>query len=199
MITNYDFNIFNVFFLFCCQDLVGGVGVSLIIFIMSSMFLESIDNFLMGSSFGPLIALATVIFMLYIYPVEKGRWSIDRGDTAAILGVGLGVFMGCWLSKPMDDILTGPFPVQLFSYHTIVMSVVRFVVGILLVIPTRFIMKMICFKILPVIMPTNGIEEVRRRPLVELPYKIITYTSIGFNVAYLSPLVFNLINISRHV
>ena len=173
--------------------------MSLIIFSMSSMFLESIDGFLMGSSFGPLIALAAVIFMLYIYPVEKDRWSMDRGDTAAILGVGLGTFMGCWLNTPMDDILTGPFPVRLFSYHTVVMSLVRFVVGILLVIPTRFIMKMICFKTLPFIMPTNGVEEVRKRPLVELPYKIITYTSIGFNVAYLSPLFFNLINISRDV
>ena len=168
------------------------------IYLLSSLFLESTDKFLMASPVGPLIALLAVILMLFLYPVEKGRWSIDRGDTAAILGVGLGVFTGCWLSTPMDDILTGPFPIKLFSYNTLVMSFVRFVVGILVVVPTRFIMKMLCFKILPVIMPTNGVEEVRRRPLVELPYKIITYTSIGFNVAYLSPLVFSLINISRH-
>ena len=181
------------------QDLAGGIGVSLVIYLLSSLFLESTDKFLMASSIGPLIALLAVVFMLYIYPVEKDRWSMDRGDTAAILGVGLGVFTGCWLNTPLDDILTGPFPVQLFSYHTLLMSLIRFVVGILLVVPTRFIMKMICFKILPVIMPTNGVEEVKKRPLVELPYKIITYTSIGFNVAYLSPLFFNLINISRNV
>ena len=181
------------------QDLAGGVGVSLVIYLLSSLFLVSTDNFLMASSIGPLIALTAVVFMLYIYPIEKDRWSMDRGDTAAILGVGLGVFTGCWLNPPLDDVLTGPFPVQLFSYYTLVMSLVRFIVGIVLVIPTRFIMKMLCFKILPAIMPTNGVEEVRKRPLVELPYKIITYTSIGFNVAYLSPLFFNLINISRTI
>lgn len=181
------------------QDLVGGIGVSLVIFLLSTLFLESTDKFLMASPVGPLIALSMVIFMLYIYPVEKDRWSMDRGDTAAILGVGLGTFTGCWLNTPLDDTLTGPFPISIFSYHTLAMSLVRFIVGILLVIPTRFIMKMICFKILPIIMPTNGVEEVRKRPLVELPYKIITYTSIGFNVSYLSPLFFNLINISRNL
>ena len=175
------------------------MGVSLILFMLSSLFLKSTDKFLMASSYGPLIALLAVVLMLYIYPVEKDHWSMDRGDTAAILGVGLGTFTGCWLNTPLDDILTGPFPVQLFSYHTLVMSLLRFIVGILLVIPTRFIMKMICFKILPVIMPTNGVEEVRKRPLVELPYKIITYTSIGFNVSYLCPIFFNLINISRNM
>lgn len=170
--------------------------MSLVLFMLSSLFLTSTDKFLMASSYGPLIALLAVVFMLYIYPIEKDRWSMDRGDTAAILGVGLGVFTGCWLNTPLDDILT---PVHPFSYHTLVMSLLRFTVGILVVVPTRFIMKMICFKILPVIMPTNGIEEVRKRPLVELPYKIITYTSIGFNVSYLSPLFFNLINISRNM
>ena len=160
-------------------------------------YLESVDHYLMLSPIGPMIAGAIVMSMLYVYPVEKNRWSVDRGDTAAILGVGLGIFTGCWLDIPLDDTLTGPFPVTLFSLPTVGMSILRFLVGIVVLVAVRFIMKTLCYLILPAIMPTSGVEEVKKRPFVELPYKILTYTSIGLGVAYLSPQVFKLINISR--
>ena len=44
---------------------------------------------------------------------------------------------------------------------------------------------------------THGVEEVVKRPLVELPYKVITYSSIGFSAAAVAPVVFEICNISR--
>jgi hypothetical protein len=58
-------------------------------------------------------------------------------------------------------------------------------------------MKLLCYKLLPVIMPTHRVKEVVKRPLVELLYKIITYGAIDFNAMYLSKIVFEMCGISR--
>ena len=146
-----------------------------------------------------LIALPLlVIFMLYIYPVDRGRWSIDRGETAAILGVGMGALLGFHIhGRFPDDIDSGPFKMALPSLQVVGASFVRFVVGVLLLLPTRFVMKLLCFRLLPAVMPTHGVEEVVKRPLVELPYKIITYSMIALNATYLVFYVFEICNISR--
>ena len=146
-----------------------------------------------------LIALPLlVIFLLYIYPVDPNRWTMDRGDTAAILGVGMGALLGFHLhGRFPDDLDSGPFVVTMPSLQVIGASVVRFVVGVLLLLPTRFVMKLLCFRLLPAIMPTHGVKEVVKRPLVELPYKIITYSMIALNTTYLVFYVFEICNISR--
>ena len=145
-----------------------------------------------------LFLILTVIFLLYIYPVDPNHWSKDRGDTGAILGTSLGVLLGCCASGPSpDDLNPGPFPLILPSIHLLSMYVVRFIVGLLLLLPTRFVMKLLCFKLLPLVMPTHGVREVVKRPLVELPYKIITYGAIGFNAVYLSKIVYEICGISR--
>ena len=123
---------------------------------------------------------------------------MDRGDTAAIWGVGVGVIMAFWYHGPYpDDLDPGPYIIAFPSLQTITMCVIRFIVGILLLVPVRFLMKLLCFKLLPAIMPTHGVEEVVKRPLVELPYKIITYSAIGFSSAYVAPVVFEICNIAR--
>ena len=61
------------------------------------------------------MAIAGVIFALVIYLVEK-RWTIDRGDTAAILGSAVGVNIGSWLYPSPDNSVVGPFPVRLASF-----------------------------------------------------------------------------------
>ena len=147
-----------------------------------------------------LIFFATLSYS-HTYPwafTHTHRWTMDRGDTAAIWGVGVGVVLGfCFHGPYPDDLDHGPFILTLPSLQVIGMSVLRFVVGILLLLPVRFLMKLFCFKLLPAIMPTHGVEEVVKRPLVELPYKIITYGTIGFTAAYVAPVVFEICNISR--
>ena len=69
--------------------------------------------------------------------------------------------------------------------------------GLLLLLPTRFLMKLLCYNLLPVIMPTHGVKEKAKRPLVELPYKIFTYGALGFNAIYLCKVVFEICGISR--
>lgn len=161
-------------------------------------FLESIDIFIFYSPLCPFVAVSLVILMLCIYPVEV-YWTCDRGDTAAILGVALGMCLAMHYHGPFpDDLIEGPIKTNLPSYQSLMMGLLRFIVGVLLVFPTRFIMKLLCFRILPAIVPTHGVDEVGKRPLVELPYKIVTYSSIAFSVVYISTLVFELCGINRY-
>ena len=157
-----------------------------------------IDHFLLHNPITIPLIITAVIFFLYIYPVDKTRWTMDRGDTAAILGVFIGIISGFNIHGPYpDDLDPGPYVISLPSLHVASLSLIRFVVGILLVLPTRFVMKLLCFKLLPAIMPTHGVKDVVKRPLVELPYKLITYSAISFSAIYLCPIMFEICNISR--
>ncbi len=160
--------------------------------------MDSIDQFLRHSDYLVYLAVFGVIFLTYIYPVHPDKWTVDRGDTAAIIGSSAGIVVGYWYHGGYPgDLLPGPFVTELPSIHAISLSFIRFVVGVLVLLPIRFVMKLICFKLLPVLMPTHGVKEVVRRPLVELPYKIITYSVLGFNVTCLVPIVFDICGISR--
>ena len=180
------------------QDILAGLFIAIIMLLLGLPALPFIDWLVFDYKYTLIAAPLLVIFLVYIYPVEPDSWSVDRGDTAAILGVGLGGVLGCHLhGRFPDDLDPGPFEVVLPSLQVVGVGTVRFVVGVLVVLPTRFIMKLLCFKLLPVIMPTHGVEEVVKRPLVELPYKIITYSMISLNVAFFAFYTFEMCNISR--
>ena len=180
------------------QDLLGGWAIAVVMLIVCIPGLPFFDWFAFDYDYTLIAVPLLIIFLLYIYPVDPGHWSMDRGDTAAILGSGFGLVLGFHLyGRFPDDIDPGPFEVALPSLPVVGLSIVRFVVGVLLLLPTRFVMKLLCFRLLPLIMPTHGVEEVVKRPLVELPYKIITYGMIGFNAVYLVTYVFEICNISR--
>ena len=135
--------------------------------------------------------------MMIMYPVTD-QWSMDRGDTAAILGSTLGMLLGYNYDGPLDDdLVTGPFKVHFPTSQEMGYHMLRYIVGVLLIFPTRFTMKLLCFKLLPSIMPDQGILEVQKRPFVELPYKLIAYSTIGFTMMHICPMVFELCQIQR--
>ena len=181
------------------QDIVVGSLIAVVMFPVVIMGMNLIEYYLFsGSYWTPLFIILGVIFLLYIYPVDPNHWSKDRGDTAAILGVGMGILLGHYVTGPFpDDLERGPIPVSLPSINTLGLSITRFVVGLLLILPTRFVMKLLCYKLLPAIMPTHGVKDKTKRPLVELPYKIITYGTLAFDALYLCNLLFEICGISR--
>lgn len=181
------------------QDILGGLLISLVMLALSVPLLAYLDVYLLHSPFATPLSLAVVVLLLTIYPVEPHRWTMDRGDTAAILGVGLGIVVGSnFLGEVADDFLQQPTQLQWPLLTDIYLYIVRFVLGVLLLVSTRFVMKLICFRLLPALMPTGGVEEVGKRPWVELPYKVITYGAIGFNCAYTSIHLFRVFGICRY-
>ena len=180
------------------QDVLVGSLVAVVMFPVVIIGMNLIEYHLFHTPYTPIFIILIVIFLIYIYPVDTKHWSRDRGDTGAILGAGMGVLLAhCVIGPFPDDLETGPIPISLPSINSMGLSITRFVVGLLLLLPTRFIMKLFCYKLLPVIMPTHGVKEEGKRPLVELPYKLITYGALGFNALYLCSLVFEICGISR--
>ena len=167
---------------------------------LSVPLLGPLDIYLLHSPITAPLSLAVVVLLLAIYPVDPHQWTMDRGDTAAILGVGLGIVIGSnFLGEIADDLLQPPIQLQWPVLTDIYLYIVRFVLGLLLLVTTRFIMKLICFRLLPALMPTGGVEEVGKRPWVELPYKVITYGAIGFNCVYTSIHLFRAFGICRYL
>ena len=180
------------------QDMAAGTSIAIVMLPVLMVSMNTIEHYLFYSPYTGIGLLFIVVFLLYIYPVDSQNWSGDRGDTAAILGSSCGLLLSQWVVGPLpDDLDPGPFAITIPSISVMSLCIVRFVVGLLLLLPTRFVMKLLCYKLLPVIMPTHGVKEVVKRPLVELPYKIITYGAIGFNAMYLSKVVFEICGISR--
>ncbi len=177
-----------------------GVCIALVTFPVVMLGMDQLEHHLFYSpNTAAITIILATIFLLYIYPVDSQNWSRDRGDTGAILGSSMGFMVAHCIQGPLpDDLDPGPFLVTMPSIHVMSLCVVRFVVGLLLLLPTRFVMKLLCYKLLPVIMPTHGVQEVGKRPLVELPYKIITYGALGINTVYLSNVVFEICGISRY-
>jgi len=172
------------------------VAIAVLPFLVLKM--DTINYYLFYGPYTPVLLICVVVFLLYIYPVDPHHWSRDRGDTGAILGSSMGFLMGhCFTGPSPDDLNPEPFSLAVPSISIMSLCMVRFVVGLLLLLPTRFVMKLLCYKLLPAIMPTHGVEEVGKRPLVELPYKIITYGAIGFNAVFLCKAVFEICGISR--
>ena len=177
----------------------GGVLISVVMLALSVPLLGPLDLYLLHSSAAAPLSLVVVIILLYVYPVESHRWTMDRGDTAAILGVGIGVVWGSYmLGEVADDLLLPPLQFSWPPLTDIYLFIVRFVLGVLLLVSTRFVMKLLCFRLLPALMPTGGVEEVGKRPWVELPYKVITYGTIGFNCTYTSIHLFRVFGICRY-
>ena len=156
------------------------------------------DNVIFGSDHITIKLLVLVVILLYIYPVKRNTWSCDRGDCAALLGAVCGMALGIELTgRSPDDTLPEPIVVGLPTMTKVWLGLVRMVLGSIFLLTIRFVMKLLCFRLLPAIMPSHGVEDVRRRPLVELPYKIITYGTLGYFVICVAPVMFEICGISR--
>ena len=177
--------------------MIGGTVIAVLVLVIITPFLDLLDHIIFSYSYFAPLSVLVCVLMVLAYP-SSDHWSIDRGDVCAVLGATIGVLMGCSYNGPYpEDHLTGPIPISFPSTQELGFCMLRFIVGVLLMFPVRFIMKLLCFRLLPSIMPDHGIQEVQKRPLVEIPYKLITYSAIGFTMSCVCMVVFELCNISR--
>lgn len=181
--------------------MIAGVIYALLVLVIVIPFLEPIDTFLITSNYGPLVALTVGFAMCYYYPSLK-QWSTARGDTTIITGTVVGFSVGAYLSHglgllarpaepPLYDI---QFPNALGYLHVLV----RTPIGILMFFACRYILKR---SLLRVICSLNGLDwrdpASKKLKAVELPYYYLSYFVLGVDIAFLSPVIFRLLNIER--
>lgn len=182
-------------------DVIAGVIYSLLCLFSVIPILEPLDTFLITSPYAPFVALTVGFAMCYYYPSLK-QWSTARGDTTIIIGTVVGFSVGAFLNNefgllerpaepPLYDI---QFPNALGYLH----AIVRTPIGIGMFVACRYVLKR---SLLRVICSLNSLDwrdpASKQLKCVELPYYYLSYFVLGIDIAFLSPLVFRLLNIER--
>ncbi|NXN38024.1 SGPP2 phosphatase, partial [Rhinoptilus africanus] len=180
-------------------DVIGGALISAVLLVLLYPAWDTIDHLLLTSPFCPLLSIVVPLVLCYNYP-KLDYYSPTRGDTTTILGAGAGATVGFWLNNQYaapaytsENFQLG-FP--LISSKMLVVVLARFFVGIFIVLLTRRLMKSVVLGMLgyrykfPI-----GDLEARRRLEVEVPYKFVTYSSVGFCATVLVPLLHGLLGL----
>ncbi|OXB83070.1 UNVERIFIED_CONTAM: hypothetical protein H355_016634 [Colinus virginianus] len=175
-------------------DVIGGALISAALLVLLYPVWDSIDHVLLTSPFCPLLSIAVPLLLCYNYP-KLDYYSPTRGDTTTILGAGAGATVGFWLNHQY----VAPAYVIRNSHITstvVVLMLARFFVGLLVILLTRQLMKNVVLRVLCYCytFPIADLDA-RRRLEVEVPYKFVTYSSVGFTATVIVPLLHELLGL----
>lgn len=173
--------------------------MTLPIVVIGSLSINDIDVWILSSPYSPIVLIILSISLVLLYPAPKDRWTSTRGDTTMILSGSVGACLGMWLEcrisgRLPEEGFNFPYPIGLPTFDALAMAFLRWIFTIAFIVPLRAIMKSIIFTVLPVILPKSDIEP-SKRAAIELPYRYINYSIIGFSVTFISPLLMRRIGI----
>ncbi|XP_044128001.1 sphingosine-1-phosphate phosphatase 1 [Bufo gargarizans] len=182
-------------------DVVAGVLYSILILIVFHPALDIIDNFNLTYEYAPLIIISLHL-VLGIFSFTLDTWSTSRGDTAEILGSGAGIACGSHVSymlgllkEPPPDTL--PLAIPSFTVPLLGKAMLRVLVGLVVLLLIRAVMKMITIPLACKVfgIPCDDVRKARQRMEVELPYRYLTYGTVGFAVMFIVPYLFTWIGL----
>uniref|UniRef100_H2Y802 Phosphatidic acid phosphatase type 2/haloperoxidase domain-containing protein n=1 Tax=Ciona savignyi TaxID=51511 RepID=H2Y802_CIOSA len=181
-------------------DVIGGVALTAAYLTIGWPFMELVDEYTLTTKFAPWIIIMSHFLLGVIYP-NTDRYSTSRGDTIIILGVGAGCHCASWWHYQygfyFEPTASLPYQLSLPTFDMLCMSIMRAVLGCLLTILIRFLMK---FVSLYIVCHAVGVSKddpgARQRKDVEVAYKFTTYTGVTFFALGIVPVVFRLINLT---
>lgn len=183
-------------------DVIAGFLYSLLILAVFYPFLDAIDEFNLSSRFAPALTVS-LHAALGLFSFTLDTWSTSRGDTAQILGTGAGIAVSSHLNHQLSLIHDPPasmLPLQAppLSWGLFGWSLLRFVLGVVMLIGTREVMKTLTIPLVcrAVGISSQDVRKARQNMLVELPYRYIVYWTVGFGAFFLVPFIFSCIGLS---
>lgn len=183
-------------------DVIAGFLYTILILIIFYPLVDLIDNFNQTYKYAPLIIIGLHL-ILGIFSFTLDTWSTSRGDTAEILGSGAGIACGSHaaynLGISLDPSLhTLPLAIPPLTVTLFGKAILRVVIGMLLVLFVRDIMKKVTIPLACKLfgIPCHDLRQARQHMEVELPYRYITYGTVGFSITFLIPYIFSFIGIS---
>ncbi|KAM9317382.1 sphingosine-1-phosphate phosphatase 2 [Gastrophryne carolinensis] len=164
-------------------DVICGVVIALLFLALTFPVWDLLDHQLLTNSISPVVAVITGYLLSYNYP-NLDHYSTTRADTTVILGVGAGTCVGVWLNHQfgLTYIPSGTLPLAIppFTFGMLSKHVLRFGLGVVLLVIIRFIAKTLSLKVLGSYYGVSTQDQlVRQRLEIEVPYKFVTYISIG--------------------
>lgn len=183
-------------------EVITGFLYSLLILAFFHPILDKIDNFYMTDHYAPLVIIVSHV-SLGLVAFSLDSWSTSRGDTAQALGTGVGIALathvnyqlGLLLDVPLSSL---PLTLPSLSVGLLVRSLLRFLLGVAVLLVTRMVMKAVTIPFLCRLfgLPTDDVRRARQHMKVELPYRYIVYSVVGFNCAFVVPLLFSILHLA---
>ncbi|XP_023578864.1 sphingosine-1-phosphate phosphatase 2 [Octodon degus] len=176
-------------------DVLGGVLITAFLIVLTYPAWTLIDCL---DSASPLFLVCIIVvpFVLcYNYPVSE-YYSPTRADTTTILAAGTGMIVGFWInhffhlvSKPAE-----PLPViqniPPLTTDKLILGLTKFTVGIALILLVRQLVQNLSLQVLfSWFKVVTRNKEARRRLEIEVPYKFVTYTSVGICATTFVPML----------
>ncbi|KAM5163522.1 sphingosine-1-phosphate phosphatase 2 isoform 2-T2 [Mantella aurantiaca] len=180
-------------------DVICGAMIALLFLAATFPTWDIVDHQLLTNSICPVVAVTTGYFLSYNYP-KLDHYSTTRADTTVILGVGAGICVGVWLTNQMGltYIPAGDFPLAIppITFYLLFKAIVRFILGVVLLVVTRYIAKNLSLKALGswYKVPTHD-QLVKQKLEIEVPYKFVTYTSIGIVATAAVPWLYHMLDL----
>ncbi|XP_023027121.2 sphingosine-1-phosphate phosphatase 2 [Leptinotarsa decemlineata] len=189
-------------------DIIVGLILAVLIMCVMVPFVDLLDDYLLRSSTSPLLLLVSSILMIVYYP-NSGKWTPTRGDTTMIISVCVGIHIGAWLNfqtglmTPTE--LAAPYVIMWPSYTMLGCMVMRTSIGFTCVILSKDICKNLTYNFLCTLLKedvdnlkkSENTLQNKHKTFVELCYKYIYCSMVGFNTVYLLPQLFRFLRIER--
>ncbi|XP_035474210.1 sphingosine-1-phosphate phosphatase 1 [Scophthalmus maximus] len=183
-------------------EVITGFLYSLLILAFFNPLLDKIDTFYMMDHYAPLVIIVSHV-SLGLVAFSLDSWSTSRGDTAQALGTGAGAALATHVNYQLGLLLDPPsssLPLALPSIGTglVVRSLLRFLLGVAALLATRMVMKAVTIPFLCRLfgLPSDDVRRARQHMKVELPYRYIVYSAVGFICTCVVPLLFRILNLA---
>lgn len=184
------------------QEVITGFLYSLLILAFFHPILDKIDSFYMMGHYAPLVIIVSHV-SLGLVAFSLDSWSTSRGDTAQALGTGAGAALATHVNYQLGLLMDPPLsslPLTFPSISTslVFLSLLRFLIGVAVLLVTRMIMKAVTIPFLCRLfgLPSDDVRQARQHMKVELPYRYIVYSVVGFSCVCVVPLLFRILNLA---
>ncbi|XP_026347620.3 sphingosine-1-phosphate phosphatase 2 [Ursus arctos] len=176
-------------------DVLGGILVTAVLIVLTYPAWTLIDRLDSASPLFPVCVIVVPFFLCYNYPASD-CYSPTRADTTTILAAGAGVTLGFWvnhffqLASAPTESLPGVQNIPPLTTDMLVLGLTKFTVGIVLILLVRQLVQNLSLQVLYSwfkVVPRN--KEARRRLEIEVPYKFVTYTSVGLCATTFVPML----------
>ncbi|CAL4134619.1 unnamed protein product [Meganyctiphanes norvegica] len=190
------------------MDIVCGLVLAVILMVIILPWMDILDRLALSHPASPLLCTILTVAMVVWYPTTD-RWTPARGDTTVIVGVGCGTLLGSWLNYQLGIIreptLPPPYTVIWPTINMVGLSLLRTVVGLVLIVAVRATFKSLSYATICALLQVRADDvrkkkdhiSSRKRLIVELFYKFITYIAIGFTIIFTAPVAFRVMGVER--
>ncbi|KAI3364320.1 hypothetical protein L3Q82_011120 [Scortum barcoo] len=159
-------------------EVITGFLYSLCVLAFFQPILGKIDTFYMTNHYAPLVIIVSHV-SLGLVAFSLDSWSTSRGDTAQGLGTAVGAALatyanyqlGLQLDPPLSSL---PLTLPPLSISLVVLSLLRFMIGVAVLLLTRMVMKAVTIPFLCRLfgLPSDDVRQARQHMKVELPPKL---------------------------